>query len=309
VKPAAAKRPEKHPPKDQEWMSRQERGSAAAIRAMVWVALRLDRPAARLLLYPICLYFVIFSGGSRRASRAYLEKALGRAPTFGDLFRHYHCFACCILDRVYLLNDQIDMFELRIEGEEKLTRIIEQGGGCLLFGAHLGSFEVLRALGRRRDDITVSLVMYEENARKINTALNAINPKLAMNVIALGRPSSMIEIGRRLEAGDCVGVLADRSLNDEDQVTLPFLGAPASFPIGPFRMAALLKRPVVMMVGLYRGGRRYDIEFEPLFDPSGPGAGERGQAGLEAMKLYVSRLEHYCRSAPYNWFNFYDFWK
>jgi predicted LPLAT superfamily acyltransferase len=24
---------------------------------------------------------------------------------------------------------------------------------------------------------------------------------------------------------------------------------------------------------------------------------------------YVARIEHHCRNAPYNWFNFYDFWK
>jgi predicted LPLAT superfamily acyltransferase len=27
-----------------------------------------------------------------------------------------------------------------------------------------------------------------------------------------------------------------------------------------------------------------------------------------AMRHYVARLEHFCRDAPYNWFNFYDFW-
>jgi predicted LPLAT superfamily acyltransferase len=151
--------------KTQEWMSRQERGSAAAIRAMVFVALKLGRPVARLLLYPICLYFVIFSRASRRASLSYLRKALARKPGLGDLFGHYHCFACCILDRVYLLNDQIDMFDLHIEGEELLSKYLEEKTGCILFGAHLGSFEVLRALGRRRTELTVSLAMYEENAR------------------------------------------------------------------------------------------------------------------------------------------------
>jgi predicted LPLAT superfamily acyltransferase len=29
----------------------------------------------------------------------------------------------------------------------------------------------------------------------------------------------------------------------------------------------------------------------------------------QALKRYAQRLEHYCRMAPYNWFNFYDFWK
>jgi predicted LPLAT superfamily acyltransferase len=26
------------------------------------------------------------------------------------------------------------------------------------------------------------------------------------------------------------------------------------------------------------------------------------------MRRYVTLLEQYCRSAPYNWFNFYEFW-
>jgi len=28
----------------------------------------------------------------------------------------------------------------------------------------------------------------------------------------------------------------------------------------------------------------------------------------QAVQKYVERLEHYCRLAPYNWFNFYDYW-
>ena len=27
------------------------------------------------------------------------------------------------------------------------------------------------------------------------------------------------------------------------------------------------------------------------------------------MQRYADRLAHYARSAPYNWFNFYDFWR
>ena len=29
----------------------------------------------------------------------------------------------------------------------------------------------------------------------------------------------------------------------------------------------------------------------------------------EAIEAYARRLEHHARSAPHNWFNFYDFWK
>jgi predicted LPLAT superfamily acyltransferase len=71
----------------------------------------------------------------------------------------------------------------------------------------------------------------------------------------------------------------------------------------------LLQRPVVMMVGIYRGGRSYDVYFETLAEAaqSRPGDSDAWLDGI--MRRYVERLEHHCRSAPFNWFNFYDFWK
>jgi predicted LPLAT superfamily acyltransferase len=171
----------------------------------VWIALRLGRPAARLLLYPICLYFLTVSGRSRSASRDYLARALGRAPGLADLFRHYHCFAACVLDRVYLVNNRLDLFDLAIHGEDIVLDIARSGSGCFLLGAHLGSFEVLRAVGRLQPNLKISMVMYEENARKINSVLHAINPDLAMDVIALGRSNSMIRVEERLREGYFVG--------------------------------------------------------------------------------------------------------
>jgi predicted LPLAT superfamily acyltransferase len=288
------------------WLQRSERGTASVIRLLVWIAMRLGRPVARALLWPICAYFLAFSPQSRTASRDYLARILGRSPHLGDLFRHYLAFAACALDRVYLLNDQLDRFDLEIHGEDIVLEALRAGDGCFLFGAHLGSFEVLRSLGRRQPGMKVSLVMYEDNARKINAVLNAINPALAMEIIALGRSSSMIGVESRLEQGHCVGLLVDRGIKGEGMVRRDFLGAPAKFPLGPFRMAALLKRPVVVMFGLYRGGRRYEIHFERL-TPAG-GAGVETISVDRLLDLYVGRLEHYCRQAPFNWFNFYDFW-
>jgi predicted LPLAT superfamily acyltransferase len=291
-----------------EWTTRRERGTVTTLRLIVWVALRLGRSTARVLLYPVCAYFLLFSARPRRASRDYLGRVLGRKPGPADLFRHYYSFAACALDRVFLLNDQLDRFEIEVHGEDIVRDILRQGSGCILFGAHFGSFEVLRTMARQEPDLRVSFVMYEENARKIGAVLNAINPRLAMDVIALGKPDSMIEAEARLDDGHLVGILADRVLNTEEQRRRDFLGAPATFPLGPFRMAALLQRPVVLMFGVYRGGRRYDIFFERLAAGGDPAAGGREQAD-RALTHYVERLEAYCRMAPFNWFNFYDFWQ
>jgi predicted LPLAT superfamily acyltransferase len=271
-------------------------------------ALRLGRPTARIFLYPICLYFLFAARHATCASREYLARALGRSPRLADIFRHYLTFASCILDRIYLLNDEVDQFDIRIEGEETVLQCLREGSGCILFGAHFGSFEVLRALGRRYPNVSISLLMYEENARKVRSALAAINPRLTTEIISLGRLDSFILAADRLKGGHFVGLLVDRTVRGEDLVRHPFLGELAYFPRGPFRMAMLLRRPVVMMVAMYRGGRTYEVVFDKLMEPAAIGPSNRNVALDLAMRRYVERLEQYCKQAPFNWFNFYPFW-
>lgn len=291
-----------------EWVARPERSNTTAMRFIAWVARRLGRPAARLLLYPICLYFLAFSAQARSASRKYLARALGRKPTLGDSYRHYLTFAATILDRVYLIDDQVSRFDVRMHGADIVDEMMAGGAGCFLVGAHLGSFEIIRAVGRTRG-LRVSMVMYEENARKLGSVLAAINPGLRVEIIALGKVDSILKVQAALARGDIVGMLGDRTIGSEKTVSCPFLGETAAFPTGPLRVAAMLRRPVVLMIGLHRGGNRYDVHFERLAGPGWADRSERGRAVQEALERYVGRLEHYCRQAPYNWFNFHDYWK
>lgn len=287
------------------WMQQTERSNMLALRVIVWVAQRLGRPVARLLLYPISWYFVLAVPKARRASIAYLRRVLGREPGWIDGFRHVFCFASTILDRFYLLNGRFDLFDTAMIGQEVADEILAQGRGAIMIGAHLGSFEAARASSHfSADELKVSMVMYEDNAVKLNQILSAINPALKHNIIPLGNVDSMLRVKHCLERGEMVGMLCDRMLTGESGHQVGLLGTPASFPIGPFRLAAMLKRPVILIVGLYRGGNRYEIHFEHIADFSRPG----GPTVEQTIDLYVGRLEHYCRQAPYNWFNFYDFW-
>ena len=288
------------------WLEQRERGTVFAIRALVWFTLALGRTAGRLLLIPACSYFLAFSPRARSASRQYLGKVLGRKPRLADVFRHYYTFATVVLDRVFLLKGRFQRFEVRIEGEHLLREALDAGRGCLLIGAHLGSFEALRTLGRE-NAVRVKLVMYEDNARKIIAVSKAIDPELADSVIPLGSFDSMLRVASSLERGEWIGVLADRNLDNEGQEPVQFFGEPAAFPASPFRMAAMLRRPVILMVGLYRGGNRYELHFERLLEEPELGSRDR-EAVRRWMQHYAARLEHYCRKAPYNWFNFYDFW-
>ena len=292
-----------------DWRRQQEKSHLAILKLMVWISLTFGRQIGRVVLYGIAAYYVLFAAAARRASRAYLGRALGRWAEWSDGFRHVLSFASTIHDRIYLLNDRFDLFDIEVIGAESLLVSLERQPGALLIGGHLGSFEVLRAVGRGRAGLKVAMLMYAENARKINATLAAINPAATDDIIELGRMDSMLQARDRLDQGYVVGMLADRGLGDDATVDCEFLGEMAPFPVGPWRMAAMLRRPVFFMTGLYLGGNRYRIHFEPLADFSATPRADIAAAIAAAQRHYAGRLAHYCRLAPYNWFNFFDFWR
>jgi predicted LPLAT superfamily acyltransferase len=301
-----------HDPTDaaaSEWARRSERGSPVLIRFMAWVSLRLGRAPARVLLHLIAAYFLVFSARARRYSRDFLGRALGRTPTLADRYRHFHAFASTIHDRVFFISDRFEPFDIRVHGAESIDAIAA-GTGVFLMGAHLGSFEAVRACAHGKD-LRIAMAMIEENARKLNAVLSAINPRAVAGIVALGRLDSMLKLQALIDQGTLVGVLADRTPGPEATIAVPFLGKPAHFPTGPMRMAAILKSRVFFMTGIYRGSNRYDIHFEPLADFSALEAaarGERDRLVREAIARYANRVEHYAREHPFNWFNFHDFW-
>jgi predicted LPLAT superfamily acyltransferase len=295
-------------PQAPEWTARPERSNALTLRAITWVALSLGRPLARLLLYPICLYFLVFASAARSASRDYLGRVLGRKPGLAQRFRHFHAFAAVTLDRLYLLKGEIDRFEISVQGAEIVEEMLATGQGCVLLGAHIGSFEVVRTAGRARG-FKVNMVMYEENARKTGEIFERVAPGLKAEIIGLGKVDSILKVEAALARGEIVGLLADRTIKGGGTVACPFFGHDAQFPAGPVRIAAMLKRPIALMFGLYRGGNRYEVHFERLAGVEELAGPAREPTIESLLRRYAGRLEHYCRLAPYNWLNFYDFWR
>jgi predicted LPLAT superfamily acyltransferase len=290
------------------WFAEPDRGSPAVMRFAAWLVLRLGRSATRWLLYPLALYFLVFAPRARRASRAFLGRALERRAGARDVLRHFYAYASVCHDRIYLLCGRLEELEISVDGAAPLDAIMAQGRGCVLLGSHLGSFEAVRALGRLVKNYPINIVMYESDTRKVSAEFERLAPELKARVIAPGRPETMLRVKECLERGEIVGILGDRPFGSEKAVVCPFLGAPARFPQGPFRVATLLEAPVVLFFGLYEGANRYRICLEVLAEPPAAGRGERAAGAAPWIERYVARLEHYARKAPYNWFNFYDFW-
>jgi predicted LPLAT superfamily acyltransferase len=257
------------------------------------------------------LYFYFRRGPERRAARDYFRRLDGKPGSAWQAMRLIHAFASTILDRVFLLARGIDGFRVTTRGVDELHRHLDRGQGVLLLGAHVGSFEVLRVLATRRPDCKLKLVMDKSKTPALTALLEALAPRLSDSIIdtARGGMDIVLALSEAAREGAMITLLGDRGRPHELMLDAPFLGTDAPFPAAPWLIASLLKVPVVLCLGLYRGGDRYDLVFETLAGQVELPRTDRTPVLDMHIRHYAARLEHYLREAPFNWFNFYDFWQ
>ncbi|HWL79458.1 MAG TPA: hypothetical protein VNR89_00755 [Roseomonas sp.] len=291
------------------WTTQRERGNAAALKLMGWIITRLGWRTAWLLLYPITAYFFISSPRQRAASRRFLRRALGREPRLADQFRHYFTFSATLLDRVFLLDGRREGYEIRVVGLDLLKERIAKGEGCILLGAHLGSFDAMRAVADTGCPVEVVALMHAQHAAISMDFFTRQAAGTRTGIIPLGRPDAMLRAKECLERGGLVGILADRTPHRDKVAQVPFLGRAAAFPEGPHILAAVLGAPVMLAYGVWTGPRRYEVHFEPFAERIVLDRARRREDLAAAIGHYAGRLEEIARAFPYNWFNFYDFWQ
>ncbi len=296
------------------WERIPERGSIGALRLALWLLNTCGYGVARLVAYPVALYFFLTGTISRRASMDYLRRlhlkfpeSVGR-PGLWKSYLHHLNFAFNILDRLWLWQGEVGRFRFSGHGLDYLKP--GDGKGGLLIGAHIGSFDAMRLSVDKRYKINV--VLYRANARKFNQLLKLLNPRAEINVIEIDPEDfhSAFQIQERIEAGEMVALLGDRPtpMGKQRNAWISFLGEPAPFPQSCWVLAGLLGCPVYLTVGVRTGRLRYRFFAEPIADRVVLPRGNREAALRGYMEKYVRRLEQVCAQYPYQWFNFFDVW-
>ncbi len=292
------------------WQKHEERSTPLTLQTIRWIALHLGRPVARLLLYPISGYFLLFAPKQRRSSLNYLNRVLERPAHWLDVAKHIHCFASTILDRVYLITAQFEQLEIQFPAENMPLSYSKKGTGCLLLGSHVGSFEVLRSYSIKKCPLPIKILMYEGQTPMIVQIFNALNPKVAETMITLNdSPSSLLQIKEAIETGHAVGMLGDRVMGKEKTVSCLLLGSEIKLPVAPILISAILKVPLIAFFGIYQGQNNYKIHFNLLAEKVILTRKNRQQDIQCYAQQYADLLEIHIRKAPYNWFNFYDYWQ
>jgi len=301
------------------WTQVAEVGTSSALRFAGWFHRRFGRGPSLVLVGIAAAYFCITHGVARRASARYLERlastsegrsALGRGPRAFQILRHFVEISISVYDRIVVWGGAIETMELEHDGSDKLFELAREGQGALLLGAHLGNLDMMSFISGE-NGLPMNVVVYNENAERLNAFLESLGgPKV--NLIQL-RPGSMqaaFEIRACLARGEFVAVMADRTAPHAGGPTarFDFLGHPAPFPLGPFRLANALGCRVYFVLCVRTASAKYRTILRTVSEPGTVPRAERRKNVNELLGRYVTLLEQFCREYPLQWFNFYDFW-
>ncbi|MBB5501499.1 glycosyltransferase [Paraburkholderia sp. MM5384-R2] len=300
------------------WWRIAERGSRLGMTLLALSCKLFGRRFTALWLHPVVAYFLLTGRAARAASDNYFAHLSAVAPSADtprpgwlSAYRHMLAFAQSGFDKLAAWTGRVDETDVTFDDPAAFEALLASGKGALVIGAHLGNLEMMRALAIRGEHAKVTAVVYTGHARRFNEVLASSNRDFARHLLEVGDfgPETAVLMQQRIDAGELLVIVGDRVPAREAGRTTDaqFLGASARFAQGPYVLAHALGCPVYLFFCLKeRDG--YRMYFEPFAERIELPRRERAQHLAAWAQRYALRLEHYCRKAPYQWFNFFDFW-
>ena len=280
------------------------------------------------LIYPISFFFYIFSKRGRVEAKNYQRQMKeftgGKVPLKISPFKQILSFSLCVMEKMegWLGNYHYNELVTHDDDLKFLQSQLEQGKGALFIGSHLGNIELLRSLSSFGENgiirkISVTAIMELKSTEQFNRTLKEVNPNVDFQVIDPEKigVNTIVELQEQIENGGLVVITGDRtSARSRSRIIREkFLGKDADFPYGVFVLALLLKAPTYYVFGLRTKTAslrpKYHIFVEKSKVDFERPSSKRDEKIHALCKEFVVKLEKYCIQFPYQWYNFYNFWK
>nr|WP_315592851.1 acyltransferase [uncultured Cupriavidus sp.] len=274
------------------------------------------RALFRLVVYPVVTWYWLTHPLARRSSLDFLTRVeqtagtIGTRPTWRHSLRHLFSFADTLLDKLLAIGGRYRFGNVIREGNEVLLEQIARGQGGIIMTAHMGCLELCRVLANQRNGMRLTVLVHTAHAERFNRILSRIDPKSGVQLYQVDdiSPATALELTSKVQAGEFVAIAGDRApAHGGRAVRVPFMGAPARFPVGPYVLASLMRCPLYAM-GCVRHGNGHLLRFTELArEVSLPRANR--EAALTALATsYAAWLQALVVQSPFDWFNFYEFW-
>lgn len=285
-----------------EW-SGKSRGNALGYWFFIFFMKHLGLGFTYGFLHFVVLYFFLFSWSSSKWIYRYYRDGLcyGVLKSIAGIYRTYYVFGQVIIDKIAMMSELRDKFDLKHEGTEYIRDMVQNKTGGILISGHTGNWEIAGQLMRGYGG-KVNVVMYDEEHQQIKKQMEQHGGERKFNIIPIKDDiSHVFLISKALMNHELVCIHGDRFREGMRTLKNNFLGKEAQFPYGPFAIAAKFDVPKAFVYGFKTGTYGYQFYCtEPV----------EGKLKPELLlEKYVDELSNKVREYPNQWFNFYDFWK
>jgi len=284
-------RPSNDAKKKQHWARMKESGTLTGLNFLFTTYRLLGRRAFQFISIFVSLYFFLARREQRRASRDYLKTHADffpsnwpRPPGVAHTVLHFWYFGEAILD---------------------------DKRGQLIIGTHFGNLEYCRGFMMNNKEKVINILIYDRHAANFAAAMEQISPASRLNIYQVDELDidQIFKLKSKVESGEWLFIAGDRSpvKGNHHTALVSFLGRDAAFPIGPYLLARTLGCPVKLMFA-YRKADKVVFDLVPFADKIELSARNRKKSTTNYARQFAFELEKRCKHAPFQWFNFYDFW-
>ncbi len=271
------------------------------ISILKYVDVRVIYIFAYIFVVPFCLIFNHSYGVIYR----YFRQRHGYSP-LRSFFKTYsnHCiFSETVIDKFAMYAGK--SFDIKIDGYNYFGRLVKGRSGFIQLSSHIGNYEIAGYTLISSDKRINALVFADEKQSVMENRTKQFETTHVRMIPIREDMSHLFILNEALSNNEIVSMPADRSVGSQKSVKVDFLGAPASFPMGPFAMAVAKDVSVISVNVMKTAKRQYTIFVRPI---------EYGDSNTREEKIeqlarnYATDLEERVKAFPTQWFNYFDFW-
>lgn len=287
-----------------EWKG-SSKGNLLGYKIFVFCLRTFGLKSAYFLLYFVSLYYFLFSWKSNKDIYKYfkIHQNFSSVKASFALYKNYYVFGQTLIDRVMVSSGHKNRFTYEFDGVKNITKALKKGNGAILISAHVGNFELSEYFFDDLDEEVVShIVTTDLEKERIKNYLEQFSLKSNIEFILIKDDMSHIyELNNALSNNELVCITGDRYMSGGKFIEHEFLGKTARFPAGPFLISSRLRTPVLFVYVMKEKNAHYHLYAREAQDF------HRDEKAL--LKVYTASVSAMLKKYPYQWFNYFDFWK
>jgi len=287
-----------------QW-SGKSRGAVLGYKIFIFFIKNFGIGYAYFILYFVSFYYLIFSLEGNKATFYYFHKRLGfsKFKSILKVYKNIFVFGQTIIDKVAISNGLRDKFTYEFDGGESIVQLLKNKKGGILISAHIGNFEIAEYFFSEIDkDAQINLITSDNEHQEIKEYLESISVRSRVKfIIVKDDMSHIFEMNRALNNNELICFTGDRYFEGNKVLTAELLGKEANFPAGPFLLGSRMRVPIIFVYVMKETSSHYHLYArEAKFNHA---------ESQDLLLEYTQSIEQILKKYPYQWFNYFDFWR